>query len=233
MPASYQRIVDAFLGTGLAVRGGFATEGGEARSLVLIGNCGSGLWAAFSAARRYEPNPLDAWTRRVTGPIATQFGARAVYPNDRPFHPFQQWAQRAEPVQPSPLGILIHPEHGLWHAYRAALLFPFVVAGLPERRDAASPCDSCVTKPCLSACPVSAFNSATYDVTACGGHLRSGGAPDCADLGCRARDACPVAPEQRYPQAQIAFHMAAFVKSRGTGLSATQPANATKPRSAP
>jgi len=215
MSASYQQVVDAFAGTGLAVRGGFEMREGGARSLVLIGNFGTEMWPAFSAARLSEPDPLDAWTRRVTDPLAARFSARAVYPNDRPYHPFQQWALRAESVHPSPLGILIHPQHGLWHAYRAALLFPFVVGGLPARREAASPCDSCAAKPCLSACPVGAFDGSSYNVAACAGHLRGGGDPDCASLGCRARNACPVAPDKRYPPELIAFHMAAFVKSRG------------------
>ena len=30
---------------------------------------------------------------------------------------------RAEGLKPSPIGILMHPQFGLWHAYRGALLF--------------------------------------------------------------------------------------------------------------
>ena len=214
----YNDIGAALSGTGLALRGGFAAtpdEGaGAARAIVLIGNYGPALWPAFESGRREEPNPLDAWTKRVIDPIAAELGSTAAYPSDRPYHPFQQWAQRAEPVHASPLGILIHPEWGLWHAYRAALLFDQPVDGLPARVEAASPCASCAEKPCLTACPVSAFDGKRYDVTACGAHLIARNAPHCADLGCRARDACPVAPEMRYPQAQVRFHMAAFVRSR-------------------
>jgi len=60
---------------------------------------------------------------------------------------------QAEPLHRSPLGLLIHPEWGLWHSYRGAL-------GLRERLDlpphesVASPCESCRERPCLSACPV-------------------------------------------------------------------------------
>jgi hypothetical protein len=215
LPANFAHVETAFHGTGLALRGGFRLDEDEACSLVLVGNFGGGMWPSFAAGQRNEPDPLDSWTRRVVDPIAARFSARAVYPNDRPYQPFQRWAQRAEPVHPSPLGILIHPEHGLWHAYRAALFFADVIEGLPARREAASPCDSCATKPCLSACPVNAFDGAAYNVAACSSHLRTGAPPDCATLGCRARDACPVAPEKRYPPEQVAFHMAAFVKSRG------------------
>ena len=214
----YPRIVTAFAATGLAVRGGFAPAKADGlpgvRAVVLIGNAGPSMWPAFAAGRRDEPGPLDQRTKRIVDPIAADLGATAVHPNDKPFQPFQRWAQRAEPVHPSPLGILIHPVFGLWHAYRAALLFSQTVEGLPARADAPSPCDSCVEKPCLTACPVSAFDGKIYNVAACAGHLRSGGEPDCKSLGCRARDACPVARDQRYTDEQIRFHMAAFVTSR-------------------
>ncbi len=29
----------------------------------------------------------------------------------------------AEGLKPSPLGLLMHPEYGLWHGYRGAILF--------------------------------------------------------------------------------------------------------------
>ena len=216
--ADYRDVAAGFAGTGLMLRGGFALEAGdpptEARSIVLIGNAGSELWPAFQQGRRDEVNALDSWTRRVTDPLAARLGATAVYPNDKPYQPFQDWARRAEPVHVSPLGILIHPEFGLWHAYRAALLFPFLVERLPPRGEAGRACDTCEAKPCLSACPVSAFDGQSYALTACAGHLRSASSPDCASLGCRARAACPVGKDWRYPRPQVQFHMRAFVKSR-------------------
>ena len=44
---------------------------------------------------------------------------------------------RAEAVAPSPLGILIHPDYGLWHAYRGALAFAERLA-LPRARGPAT-----------------------------------------------------------------------------------------------
>lgn len=161
---------------------------------------------------------MDRWAKRVVDPIATRLGARAAFPNDKPYLPFQRWAQRAEDVHPSPLGLLIHPEHGLWHAYRAALLFPGAVEDLPKRAGRPSPCESCVGKPCLSACPVDAFSGSGYDVGACASHLRTDAAPRCVTLGCRARDACPVGTASRYGEAQIRFHMRAFARARGIGV---------------
>jgi hypothetical protein len=189
-------------------------EGPPARAIVLIGNAGGRLWPAFAAERRDEPHPLDAWARRTVDPLATRLGARAVYPNDRPYQPFQQWAMRAEPVALSPIGLLVHPDYGLWHAYRAALLFDRAPEGLPVREDRPSPCDTCVGRPCLTACPVSAHSEVGFDVEACTGHLRAGAEPHCMDIGCRSRDGCPVGREFRFPPEQVRFHMAAFLAAR-------------------
>jgi hypothetical protein len=221
---AYAAIVEAFAGTGLLVRGGFAADddealpagpsGAAARAIVLLGNAGGDLWPAFSADRRDEPHPLDEWARRTVEPAAARLDARTVYPNDRPWQPFQQWALRAEPVAPSPIGLLIHPDHGLWHAYRAALLLDTAPPDLPPRVDRPVPCATCVGRPCLSACPVGAHSDAGFDVPACAGHLRSGSGSPCLELGCRSRDGCPVGRDSRFPAEQVAFHMQAFLRSR-------------------
>jgi epoxyqueuosine reductase QueG len=117
-------------------------------------------------------------------------------------------------VAPSPIGLLIHPDHGLWHAYRAALLLDEPPAGLPPRVDRPVPCATCIGRPCLSACPTDAHSDAGFDVTACEGHLRSGAAPHCMQIGCRSRDGCPVGRESRFPAEQVRFHMQAFLRSR-------------------
>jgi hypothetical protein len=221
--STYAAILEAFADTGLQVRGGFAAHDSEAlpdgpggtaaRAVVLLGNAGDDLWAAFSAARRDEPHPMDEWARRTVEPIAAHLGARAVYPSDRPWHPFQQWAMRAEAVAPSPIGLLIHPDHGLWHAYRAALLLDAPPAGLPARVARPVPCSTCVDRPCLSACPVGAHTVAGFELPVCEGHLRSGAAPRCIEIGCRSRDGCPIGRTSRFPTEQVRFHMQAFLRS--------------------
>src|SRR5690606_4746447 len=119
-------------------------------------------WRHFRRWRQQQPsslaNPLDTWSREVIGAVAREAGARAVSPNDRPYLPFQQWAMRAEGLKPSPLGILMHPEYGLWHAYRGALLFD-VEIDVPPLREVLHLCDLCVGKPCLKACPVEAYTA--------------------------------------------------------------------------
>ena len=146
--------------------------------------------------------------------MAGDLGAEALYPFGGPPHlPFVAWAKRAEPVSESPLGMLIHPDHGLWHAYRGALAFSDRIA-LPPRDARSPPCDTCLERPCLGACPVTAFSSEGYHVVACTEHIGAPSGRDCLDLGCRARRACPVGRAARYEAAQAAFHMAAFLRAR-------------------
>ena len=215
---TFADITAALSSHGLILRGGFHLEPGEAglenvQTAVLIGNAGGAMWEAFAPHIDGRKNPLDRWTKGVIDPIAEQVGARAVYPFDPSVPPFQQWALRSESVFASPLGILIHPIYGLWHAYRAALLFPERL-DLPLRSDGASPCESCAGQPCLSACPVGAFNGIAYDAAACADHIARPEA-NCIAIGCHARNACPVGIEWRYREAQIRFHMAAFSRSVG------------------
>jgi hypothetical protein len=215
MAGLYPEIERALAPHGLILRGGFRRKRGDlvpegARSLLLIGNAGGSMWTAFEEAAQAGDHPLDRWLRSIVDPLAAELRARAVYPSDGPpYWPFQRWAMRAEPVHPSPVGILIHRRYGLWHAYRAALVFDRAIP-LRRRGEAASPCETCADRPCLAACPAAAFSADGYDVEACRSHIATPAGLDCMSLACRARRACPVGREYTYPPAQARFHMAAF-----------------------
>ena len=197
---------------GFRLNGGFHDKDG---TVVVVGHAGPKLWERFSAEMPAGPDPLDRWTRTVLAPVAARFGAKLLLPNDGPpWRPFQRWAMRAEAVHPSPLGLLVHPGFGLWHALRAALVFA-ERREVPPRAEAPSPCDSCNDRPCLTACPVGAFDGRTYAADRCAVHVASEAGRDCRERGCRARRACPVGSEWAWGDAQQAFHMAAFLAGRG------------------
>jgi hypothetical protein len=151
----------------------------------------------------------------VIGALARDLGGAGLFPfGGPPWLPFQRWAQRAEPVFASPLGLLIHPEWGLWHSFRGAIALPGRL-DLPEPPAAAHPCESCVGRPCLTACPVGAFRPGGYDVAACAAHIAAPAGADCMDQGCAARRACPVGAGHRYEAEAAGFHMRAFRAARG------------------
>ena len=171
-------IAEAIAPASLFVRGGFHPEaadlvpplpgGSAAGTVVLIGNAGVAMWDAFQATRP-DPdrrNPLESWLAPRIEEAAGAVGAHAIFPNQGPpFIPIQDWARRAEPVHRSPIGLMIHARFGLWHAYRAALLFADRLE-LPPRDDTPSPCDTCDAKPCLAVCPADAFGPTSFDFAA-------------------------------------------------------------------
>ncbi len=211
---------------GLILRGGFQPRAGDgvppladgrpARTLMMVGNAGPEMWRAFAASPGYDsaPDPLNRWSERVIGTVAAELGAKALFPfGGPPYLPFIAWAKRAEAVAESPLGLLIHPDYGLWHAYRGALAFAGAIDLAPRDRRP-RPCDTCVGRPCLSACPVGAFAETGYDVAACTSHISAPAGADCMAQACGARRACPVGREYVYEPAQARFHMEHFLAAR-------------------
>ncbi len=210
---------------GLALRGAFhphdddavpgATDGRPAATVVLLGFTGQGGWPSFAKsteARDGADHPLDRWSRRVISRMAEGLGARALFPFEGPpWHPFGRWAIQSGEVSASTLGILIHPRWGLWHSYRGALVFAERLE-LAQRDPATSPCATCDAKPCLHACPVSAFSAERYEVAACRTYLASPAGVECTTAGCLARRACPIGAEHAYGAEQTMFLMRAFTR---------------------
>ena len=226
----YASICRAVEARGVVPRGAFhpvaedavpaMADGRIAATVVLVGVVGRSSWDAFQAAEEAQqlPNPLDRWSRRVVGELAAALGADALFPfGGPPYLPFIRWAQRAEAVYPSPIGPLIHPDYGLWHAYRGALAFAETIA-VPPADARPRPCDTCADRPCLTTCPVGAFSSEGYDVAACIAHIEAVSGIGCLGGGCLARRACPVGLTYHYAPAQMGFHMRAFLAAnRDTG----------------
>lgn len=204
---------------GIFLRGvlGFDGDGpemmqGRARTVVLLGNVGGSIWRAFADWRgrhRGAADPMDSWSVTMIRPVAEAVGGTAWFPSEKPWQPFQQWAMRAEGLKPSPLGILVHPDYGLWHGYRGAIGFVEPIDH-PAAGIRPHPCDHCPDKPCLATCPAHAIMPDRFDVAACRTYLGGEGEETCIQTGCIARNACPVGAEHRYPPEQLRFHMDAL-----------------------
>ncbi len=193
----------------------------EQASVALVGNIGSSFWSTFIQSKEYadgEIDPLDRWSRRVANEIAGGLNAEPVFPfQGPPYLPFQQWAKRAELLQQSPIGLMMHPHYGLWHAYRFALVIAGESKAIQTQQD--SPCLSCIDQPCLNTCPVKAFTTEGYDVDSCTEYLRQTPSADCFQHGCMARFECPAGREYRYRNEQSRFHLRAFIGARLDNMS--------------
>lgn len=219
-----ERLDQRLTAVGLSLRGGFhpgpedavplLADGAPPGTALMVGNVGGAFWAHVQASPEARgPDPIDRWSERVLREIAAELGAEALFPfAGPPWHPFQRWARRADPeLSPSPLGILIHPEHGLWHALRGALLFRERL-DLPAVGARPSPCTACEAKPCLKRCPVGAFTAEGYAVASCRAYLATLSGQPCMIQGCQARAACPVGRGNAYGMSQLQHHMRRFAR---------------------
>ena len=177
---------------------------GRHRRLILIGHGGRTLWERVKAAGLATEHPIDEFTRaRVAEWLAAQLPGVAhelVYPGDTPVG-LQALGRLAGWHHESPFRVGVNAAWGSWFAYRAVLL---VDADLPVTPALAgeSPCAACAGQPCVSACPADALREREFSLAKCIAYRRQ---PDSrCRVTCVARTSCPVRPEHRYDDAQIA-----------------------------
>ncbi len=131
----FARFCGSFAEHGLVVLGGLRISRSdcpddflihEGAPALLIGNRGRDMWEHFSRSQEYlsgTADPLDSWTIRKLREVSAGEVCSIFHPSIKPCWPFQQIAGKVTGVAPSPLGILIHPEFGLWHGLRGLLVF--------------------------------------------------------------------------------------------------------------
>lgn len=192
-------------------------DGRPALALTLVGSLSDELFTRFREspeAADGAPDPLDRYTRRVLSALASEFRLGIVFPFEGPpYFPFQRWALRTGGFSPSPMGVLSHHAFGPWIGLRAALLSAEPVEASASATEP-GPCETCLEKPCIPACPAGALADAlppaSYDVPRCLAHLRA--TPDAAcHTGCLARRACPFGRDHAQSAEVAALHMAAFL----------------------
>ena len=175
--------------------------------LMMTGHGGKLFWQKLQEKEMPTADPVDQLSVQLTQQFIDHYLGNPehllLYPLTQYLVPLTQLGEVANWSHPAPIGQGINPEYGVWFAYRTAFLlngrFPTIT-----HPPTASPCQSCVEKPCISACPSSAVTQTNFDIFACT-DFRVEPASPCADR-CLARIACPVAPEHRYTLAQIQYH---------------------------
>jgi len=187
---------------------GQASEPAGYRQLLLIGHGGKQMWEALQASEfRDRPDPVDSFSLNVvqrwlaeTCPDATY---EIIYPAEGRLVPLQQLGALAGWHHASPFRIGINRKWGSWFAYRVALLIDSDWP-ITEAQTWGSPCEDCLEKPCITACPANAVEDASNMLQRCINYRVEEGS-QCAQL-CLSRLACPVAVEHRYSREQIAYH---------------------------
>lgn len=176
--------------------------------LILIGSGGPLLWTYLKSPHIHENHPIDTYVGECVNNFAhTVFGDQApviLYPRSDLVFPLQQLGHILGLTKKSPLGIDLHPDFGLWFAYRALL---WTSEDVPMINPPAwsSPCETCVDKPCVSNCPSQAVTVQSFNIKNCANYRLLANS-SCANR-CLSRLACPFHAEQRYSDEQIRYHM--------------------------
>ncbi|MEO9897151.1 MAG: ferredoxin [Paracoccaceae bacterium] len=199
----------------LNVLGGFHPDDTDdvpagAQTLVLLGPKEPEFWTHIQTQSEWDgaPDPIDRWSSRVIGDWAAQLNAHALFPfGGPPYKPFFSWALKTGRIHASPIMFLVHDQAGLFVSFRGALALTETLDISPPPP---SPCSTCAIQPCTTACPVDAFDGASYNTTACKAHLEAPQDQDCMQRGCAARRACPVSKSWGRPEKQSAYHMGIF-----------------------
>ena len=194
---------------------GHVSEGEE--TIILVG-ADQEFWDCLKQSPEFTdtlPDPIDRWSKRLLNKLAADYNGSAVFPSDGPpFAPFISWATQSGRFWQSPTGMLIHDTAGLMVSIRGAIKIPLVLA--PQITQP-SPCNSCVGRPCATACPISALSTEHfYDVPKCKTYLNTPQGEDCMTGGCLVRQICPVSQSFDRPLKQSAFHMNAFMGIQNT-----------------
>ena len=200
---------------GLARFGTLHTEPADmlgSGTIALLGPSEPGFWPHVTAQPEFldgTPDPMDRWSARVIGAIASELQATPLFPFGTPPRPFIGWALRSGQAFVSPASLLVHATAGLFLSYRGAILFADRL-DLPPPSPAPNPCETCAEKPCLSACPPRALTKTGYDLPTCHAYLDTAPGKACMSRGCAVRRSCPLAANYPRMDAQSAFHMKAF-----------------------
>ena len=183
---------------------------------VLVGSTGGAMWTSITTRGFLErDHPVDEHaTEGIEAFVADvrRTGRRAerVWPQTPgtmevgPL-PITKIGEAAGWGRRSPLGIGIHPRHGLWIGYRGLVL----VDGAWKRRvepEAPHPCDQCTERLCVTTCPAAAIGL-TKGIRADPCFIERLRPEAACASSCLSRLACPVG-DGRYPSAQLAHHQA-------------------------
>lgn len=179
--------------------------------MVVLGNSRA-LWPHFVHALQQRPgrceedHPFDRWVhgliRSFVDPLPWPSAVRFADEGPPRAVAIQHLAAQAGLAHLGPAGLSVHPVHGPWVSWRAAIVFG--VTGPDEDPPATDRCTGC-DAPCVSALQTAV---ATMEGRATVRELGDGWR-----LWLQVRDVCPIGQEARFPEDQIRYH---YAKDRET-----------------
>ena len=184
----------------------------DCQSAIVFANGGTALWDVFLEDLRQNPQHLRNHTHPLDDFVKRQIQKFDPNPTDNrrwihcaaqtdTFIDFRPLAEQAGLGTASPLGLLIHPQYGLWLSLRAVLLTTERVPFTSVLQD--SPCTSCTRKPCIAACPAQAVHPQKWSIHKCLQYHKD--SHDCHDL-CHSRLRCPVGKTHQHTTLQHLYH---------------------------
>ncbi len=185
--------------------------------LILIGHAGRLLWQKLKESNFQSTNPIDNFSRHHAEKFfSKRFGAEEfeiLFPSVTVSnHPIglQTLGVIAGWHNQSPFRVGINQQWGSWFAYRAIILVKSNYQPSALKYRELSPCISCQTKDCITACPANALIDEDLNLQLCIQYRVQEGSK-CNDR-CIARMACPVAKTHQYPIEQIQYHYSQSMK---------------------
>ena len=178
----------------------------EFPSAVLIANAGAEFWRALEEFGMHGFDPVDYFSSHLATTYATKYldsDYELLYPSEYPIS-LRAIADRTGWCHPTPLGITIHHHFGTWYAFRALFL---IKARLPASDCSPTnhPCESCIDKPCISACHANAVGEiGSFNLEACARFRIQESSP--CSFRCISRIRCPVGSEYQYVPKQMKYH---------------------------
>jgi epoxyqueuosine reductase len=195
----------------------------NAKSVILVGFAGRGFWEILQGFLKENPGFRDTREDWIDDYTVLRFMHVARILEDEkvdyemvfPFGSgelsldFSKLGELGGVGTKSLMGILIHPEYGLWISLRGAIVTDLEFDYYDEPLLSFNPCHHCF-KPCISACPASTVSERDWNYVVCMKFRLSNNT--CRD-NCVSRRACPYGKEHQYSEAQLAHHHKFVLKS--------------------
>lgn len=173
-------------------------------TLCVVGSGGRELWQKLIHPLDEMKDPFDRYT--ITQLKKLDPTGKIIFPHPSWNIPLQKICRILHISKQSPIGIDIHREFGLWFSIRG--VFITTKKGITQGNDDfLSPCETCETKNCISACPANAIplsnNSNNQELCNTYQLIENS---NCENL-CLARRACPFQNIHQYTPEQTSYHI--------------------------